>query len=1009
MCNTFFRVCFGFFLACIFNLAKAQVSLSGAAYTENFNSLAKTGTGTALPSGWLIAESGTNANANYTASNGALNSGDTYSFGANDADDRAFGGLRSGSLVPLFGAYFTNNTGKAITSLKITYTGEQWRLGTTGRADRLDFQYSLDATNINTGQWIDVDQLDFSSPVTVGTTGALDGNATANKTALTHTITGVNIGVGQTFYFKWLDVDVTGSDDGLALDDFTLEVQGPVNDNTPPTVSSLSPANGAVNVPQSPSLVITFSETVQKATGNILVKKFTDNSIVSSIDVLSAAVVVSGTKATVNLQGLALATKYYVEIAQGVFTDPAFNKFAGFSGNATWSFTTVAVPEYVFSFDDCATQLGKTWTQQSVKGDSVWACSLFGYNNSTGVQVNGFVSGPGAADNEDWLISPAMDLTAFQFPLLSFFARTKFSGPDIKVFVAKNQSAAPAPGSAAWVPLDAILPQANSDVWTLVDKIDLTPHKSSSTFIAIRYLSSPSQGAQRVTIDQLQVINASAAPAPVVYFQSPALLQFDHAAAGAPTAARLFRFQVLNAQHDMTITAPSSFQLSKDNLSYSASLVLTAAQLATGPQIIYTRCVPTSEKSIVSGRLSFSMPGSATAYVELFANTYPKSATLDVVNWNLLWFGSTASGQGPVNDDQAQVNIKKIMDSLDADVYAFVEVVDVNRFKNLIESLPGYGYVISDYCSNAADPSSGNYAVGQKLAFAYRKSVVTNVTARGLMKSSTTATTNWAAGRFPYLMQADVVNGNATRRISFINLHGKAGSTADDFQRRKAGAKELKDTLDAQFSTANLVILGDFNDDLDSTISEGISPALSSYDDIVKDSTDSDRYKSISLLLSRTGHNSIFGFADVVDHVVISNEMESDYLNGSVRLVRDVADWISNYATTTSDHQPVLSRYLLPASTATSIRIYEAEQIGLRLLQNPVKDQLRAVLRPEAGDLSIEIISGLGQTVYSVKKTKVSSASRAVTIDLGVMADGLYVLKVTNNGKTFLKKFIRQH
>ena len=96
--------------------------------------------------------------------------------------ERAFGGLRSGSLVPLIGAQFTNNTGGTITSLAVSYTGEQWRLGqnTTGRsADRLDFQFSTDAASLTTGTWVDYDSLDFSSPVVAGTVGALNGNVAA--------------------------------------------------------------------------------------------------------------------------------------------------------------------------------------------------------------------------------------------------------------------------------------------------------------------------------------------------------------------------------------------------------------------------------------------------------------------------------------------------------------------------------------------------------------------------------------------------------------------------------------------------------------------------------------------------------------------------------------------------------------------------------------------------------------------------------------------------------------
>ena len=52
-------------------------------YGQNFDdTLASAGTSSALPVGWALAETGTNANATYTAGTGSSNAGDTYSFGA---------------------------------------------------------------------------------------------------------------------------------------------------------------------------------------------------------------------------------------------------------------------------------------------------------------------------------------------------------------------------------------------------------------------------------------------------------------------------------------------------------------------------------------------------------------------------------------------------------------------------------------------------------------------------------------------------------------------------------------------------------------------------------------------------------------------------------------------------------------------------------------------------------------------------------------------------------------
>ena len=204
----------------------SAVTLTTATYTQNFDGLAATGTGNVTAIGWLSAETGTNANATYTAGTGSSNTGDTYSFGVagtNPATDRALGGLRSGNLIPLFGAQFTNGLGAAITSLAISYTGEFWRLGTLGRGvDTLSFQYSTNATSLTTGTYTGVASLAFTTPNLNGAIGARDGNLAANRTALSGTIAGLNLGIGQSLFIRFLDADPSGADDGLAIDDFAL-------------------------------------------------------------------------------------------------------------------------------------------------------------------------------------------------------------------------------------------------------------------------------------------------------------------------------------------------------------------------------------------------------------------------------------------------------------------------------------------------------------------------------------------------------------------------------------------------------------------------------------------------------------------------------------------------------------------------------------------------------------------------------------------------------------------
>ena len=131
----FLLVCVTSFICTVTHAQPVSLTLN-TTYSQDFNTLANTGPGTFLPAGWLFSESGTGANTTYTAGDGSGNGGDTYSFGTGTATERAFGGLLSGSVNPTIGAAFTNNTGTTVTSLTVSYTGEQWRLGATGRVDR---------------------------------------------------------------------------------------------------------------------------------------------------------------------------------------------------------------------------------------------------------------------------------------------------------------------------------------------------------------------------------------------------------------------------------------------------------------------------------------------------------------------------------------------------------------------------------------------------------------------------------------------------------------------------------------------------------------------------------------------------------------------------------------------------------------------------------------------------------------------------------------------------------
>jgi hypothetical protein len=384
------------------------------------------------------------------------------------------------------------------------------------------------------------------------------------------------------------------------------------------------------------------------------------------------------------------------------------------------------------------------------------------------------------------------------------------------------------------------------------------------------------------------------------------------------------------------------------------------------------------------------------------SNGQSSSGTLDVVSWNIEWFGSPSNG--PSDENLQEANVKKILRFLDADLYGMVEVVDTMRFRRLVDSLGNteFGYIIAPYCTQATSPSGNAWLNGQKQAFIYRKSVFSNITTRGLMRSSATANTNFASGRFPFMISATVTINGISKNMNFIVLHAKAGSTVDDYNKRLGGAQEMKDTLDVQFSTTNNYIIGDFNDALNTSIYLGAS--VSSYDPIVKDSTDADHYKSITLPLGASGQTSMINFPNVIDNHIISNEVKPFYIPGSAKIRTDITSVVPDYITAhnTSDHYPVFSRYSLDG-VVTSITSVSANELGIKVSPNPFLHKINITSSKTLNNVHLKLININGQIVSS-QTFGIINAGSSIQPDFLNINSGIYILQVeTKQFRTAVK------
>jgi len=135
-----------------------------------------------------------------------------------------------------------------------------------------------------------------------------------------------------------------------------------------PALTLLSPVNGATGVSPTADLRLTFSKTVTKQTGNILIRKTSDDTVAETIDVSSA--LVTGTASTIvsidPASALEEGVEYYVTVPGTAFKDASDNFFSGFVNDETWVFTiadaTAPVITDLAATSTASTSASISWT-----------------------------------------------------------------------------------------------------------------------------------------------------------------------------------------------------------------------------------------------------------------------------------------------------------------------------------------------------------------------------------------------------------------------------------------------------------------------------------------------------------------------------------------------------------------------------------------------------------------------------------------------------------------------
>ncbi|MCG5060418.1 MAG: Ig-like domain-containing protein [Limnoraphis sp. WC205] len=164
------------------------------------------------------------------------------------------------------------------------------------------------------------------------------GTVIASSNSSSNLFANLNTSVSAGTYF----VSVKSNGQYGRVGQYSISGTVPSGDTTPPTANSFTPADNATGVAVGANLVVNFSEAIKKGSGNLVIKKLSDNSVVETIAVTAANITVSGSQLTINpTANLLQGTDYYIGIANGAIKDTAGNNYAGITGNTTWNFKTV--------------------------------------------------------------------------------------------------------------------------------------------------------------------------------------------------------------------------------------------------------------------------------------------------------------------------------------------------------------------------------------------------------------------------------------------------------------------------------------------------------------------------------------------------------------------------------------------------------------------------------------------------------------------------------------------
>ena len=361
----------------------------------------------------------------------------------------------------------------------------------------------------------------------------------------------------------------------------------------------------------------------------------------------------------------------------------------------------------------------------------------------------------------------------------------------------------------------------------------------------------------------------------------------------------------------------------------------------------------------------------------------PKDKTFDVVTWNIKWFGSASNN--PEDDALQFENVKTVITTIDADVYALQEISNENLFNYLVSDLTDYNGVFADYSQV------------QNTAYLYKISTIQHRNSR--LITTGMSRSDWANGRYPYYFQFNATVNDEVREINMFNIHAKAFSEQTDYNQRFNASEQMKNYLDSNHADDNVIFLGDFNDEISqSTVGNNESP--------YKNFDDAAEYTIVTKSLEESGYTS-FSSSSMIDHIVFTSELSDVYFEGTERV--ENTNYVGNYLSTTSDHFPVWVRFQWGNDVSNQlVDIDSPREFSLEQnYPNPFNPSTEiSYLLSESGWIYLSIYDAIGREVAVLVNEVKSAGHYKVSFEASTLSSGLYIYRLQSQQGVITKKML---